>query len=134
MKHNNVPRLFAISLVMLILASACAGGTFTIEDGSFKASNACDGEGTLEWRMQSGKVAVTARGNVQTFMRQAGMPSAWCNGLRHVWIGEVTHAGYTFESSSDNPLQFVVDSDKGYYYEQGTGTVTTPDGEVVTLP
>ena len=134
MKYNRVSRLLAISLVVLILASACAKGPFTIKDENFAASNVCDGEGVLELRMEGGELTVAARGDIQTFMRQSGFPSAWCHGLRHVWIGEATHAGYTFESSPDDPLQFVVDRDKGYYYEQGTGTITTPDGEVVTLP
>lgn len=58
----------------------------------------------------------------------------WCYGAKHTWQGEATYAGYTFESSPDDPLQFVVDRDKGYYYKQGTGTVTMPEGEVVTLP
>lgn len=133
MNPKHIIRLIAISLAIVILASACSG-TFKIDDENFAASNACDGEGTLEWQMSGGQPKITARGEVQTFMRQSGMPSAWCHGFRHVMVGEVTHAGYTFTSSADDPLQFVVDRDKGYYYEQGTGTVTTPDGDVVSLP
>ena len=133
MDYIRALRFLVVGLAVIILASACTG-SFTIEDEDFTASNACDGEGTLEFRMESGELRVTARDDVQTFMRQSGMPSAWCHDLRHVWIGEATYAGYTFKSSPDDPLQFVVDRDKGYYYEQGTGTVTTPDGEVVTLP
>jgi hypothetical protein len=134
MKYNKIPGLLAIGLVVLILASACAKGPFAIKDESFAASDACDGEGVLELRMEGGELKITSRDDMQIFMRQSGLPSAWCHGLRHVWIGEATHAGYTFESSPDDPLQFVVDRDKGYYYEQGTGTVTTPDREIVTLP
>ena len=58
----------------------------------------------------------------------------WCYGAEHTWIGEATYAGYTFKSSLDDPLKFVVDRNKGYSYEQGAGTVTTPDGDIVTLP
>ena len=107
---------------------------FTIKNESFAASNACDGEGVLEFKTENGDLTATARGDIKTFMRQSGLPSAWCHGFRHVWIGESTYAGYTFNSDPDDPLQFVVDRDKGYYYEQGTGTVTLPNGSVVTLP
>jgi hypothetical protein len=131
MNFNKVSRLLVVTLTVVILASGCTG-PFTIED--FSASNACDGQGTIEFRMEGGQLRATTRDDVQTFMRQSGMPSVWCHGLRHVWIGEATLEGYTFDSSPDDPLQFVVDRDKGYYYEQGTGSVTTPDGEVVTLP
>ena len=67
-------------------------------------------------------------------MRKSGLPSAWCNGTIHVWKGKVTYEGYTFESSTDDPLQFAVDKDKGYRYVEGKGTVTTPEGKVVELP
>jgi hypothetical protein len=84
--------------------------------------------------MEGGELGVTARGETQVSMRQSGMPSAWCHGFRHVWVGEVTHKGYTFKSSPDDPLQFVVDRDRGYYYEKGAGTVTMPDGKAIVLP
>ena len=131
MNRNWASMSLAVTLIVVILAGACTG-PFTIED--FSASNACDGQGTIEFRMEGGQLMATARDDVQTFMRQAGMPSVWCHGLRHVWIGEATLEGYTFDSSPDDPLQFVVDRGKGYYYDQGTGTVTAPDGEVTTLP
>lgn len=131
MSYGRVSSLFAVTLIVVILASGCTG-SFTIEDLS--ASSACDGEGTIELRMEDGQLRATARDDVQTFMRQSGMPSIWCHGLRHVWIGEATLEGYTFDSSTDDHLQFVVDRDKGYHYEQGTGSVTTPDGEVIALP
>jgi len=36
--------------------------------------------------------------------------------------------------ASDDPLQFKVDRDKGYYYIGGKGTVTTPKGKIIKLP
>lgn len=134
MKYYKVSKLLTISLVILTLASACAKGPFTIKDKKFEASDICDAEGLLELRMEDSELKITARTAIKTFMRKSGFPSAWCHGVRHVWIGTATHAGYTFESSPDDPLRFVVDRDKGYFYEQGTGTVTTPDGKVVVLP
>lgn len=134
--NGNRVLLLIILLAALALTSACVGGggAFTIKDSSFAASNACDGEGVLEFQVRSGELRVAACGSVQASYRQSGMPSAWCHGFKHVWIGQATHAGYIFESSPDDPLQFVVDRGKGYRYERGSGTVTTPDGKVVTLP
>lgn len=131
MNYERVSRSLVVTLIVVILTSGCTG-QFKIKD--FSASNACDGEGTIELRMEGGQLRPTSRGEIQTFMRQSGMPSIWCHGLKHVWIGEATFEGYTFDSRSGDPLQFVVDRDKGYYYEQGTGSVTTSDGKVVKLP
>jgi len=133
MNYSKGLRLLIVSLMVIVLASACTG-PLTIKDENFTASNVCDGEGTLELRMEGGELLMTARDELQIFMLQSGMPSSWCHGLRHIWIGEATYAGHTFKSSLDDPLQFVVDREKGYYYEQGTGTITMPEGEVVTLP
>lgn len=132
MNGGRGSKLVVIMLIVVILASGCSTGPVIIEE--FSASNVCDGEGTIELQTVGGQLRATARDDVQTFMRQTGMPSIWCHGLKHVWIGEATLEGYTFDSSLDDPLQFVVDRDKGYYYEQGTGSVTMPDGEIIKLP
>ncbi len=58
----------------------------------------------------------------------------WCYGAKHTWIGTLTYAGYTFASDENTPLQFMVSEDQGYVYVDGKGTVTFPDGSVVTLP
>jgi hypothetical protein len=58
----------------------------------------------------------------------------FCYGAKHTWIGTLTYAGYTFASDATDPLQFEVVQDQGYVYTAGTGTVTSPDGSVVTLP
>jgi hypothetical protein len=58
----------------------------------------------------------------------------WCYGAKHTWIGKLTYAGYTFASDENDPLQFVVDKNKGYAYIKGKGAVTLPDGTIVPLP
>jgi hypothetical protein len=63
---------------------------------------------------------------------QAGL-TWWCYDARHTWIGTLTYAGFTFASDADDPLQFTI-TPKGYLYVKGKGTVTMPDGSVVTLP
>jgi hypothetical protein len=60
-----------------------------------------------------------------------GRPVVWGWGAKHTWLGKLTYAGYTFDSYSNDPLQFTVDKDKGYVYIKGTGTITLPDGRVV---
>jgi hypothetical protein len=58
----------------------------------------------------------------------------WCYNARHTWLGTLTYAGYTFASDPKDPLQFMVDQTRGYVYVGGKGTVTSPDGKVVSLP
>ncbi len=58
----------------------------------------------------------------------------FCYGAKHTWIGTLTYGGYTFISDKDEPLQFMVDKDKGYVYVKGKGTVKMPDGKTVKLP
>ena len=66
-------------------------------------------------------------------IHQGGL-TIWCYGAKHTWIGNLTYGGYTFESDENNPLQFILDRDKGYSYLSGQGTVTQPDGSSVELP
>ena len=63
-----------------------------------------------------------------------GQIVVFCYGAKHTWIGTLTYSGYTFTSDATDPLQFTVVKDQGYVYVGGTGTVTSPDGSVVTLP
>jgi len=119
----------------LITFFTCAcGGPLTIKDKKFKASNACDGEGEIEFFMQNGELVAKARSNLQTYMKKIGLFSAWCHGIKQIWKSKATYAGYTFDSSIDEPLQFKVDRNKGYCYLKGKGTVTTPVGKVIKLP
>jgi hypothetical protein len=58
----------------------------------------------------------------------------YCHKAKHTLIGEVSIFNYLFKSDNDNPLQFVVDKDKGYVYVKGKGTITKPDGKIINLP
>ncbi len=127
---KNVLGIIVISLILLCFVNACGTGVYTIKDDNFTASDICDGQGV--WVLHS--EGATAQGDISVTMLKDGFPNIWCHGLTHMWVGEATYAGYTFKSSQDDPLYFVVDRQKGYYYIKGSGTVTEPDGKVVTLP
>ena len=58
----------------------------------------------------------------------------WGYGAKHTWIGKLVYAGYTFDSDANDPLQFMVDKEKGYIYVKGKGVVIEPDGKKVSLP
>ena len=119
----------------LIVGFACSPRPYSIESEEFEASDACDAEGTYEVHTEEGRVTAKALGEIQAeFHQSAGFGvTLWCHGLRHVFSGRVEHGGYVLESDPENPLQFVVDRDLGYYYEKGAGTVTSPDGEQETF-
>jgi hypothetical protein len=61
-------------------------------------------------------------------------PVFWAPGVTHTWVGKNNILGYTFNSDTDWPLVFKVDEKKGYRYLRGKGSVTMPDGKVVSLP
>ena len=65
---------------------------------------------------------------------RAGGLTIWCYGAKHTWMGKLTYGGYTFDSDENSPLQFTLDSRKGYIYLSGKGNVTQPDGKIVELP
>jgi len=134
MKNYRILRLLLIGLITFFLANACTRAPFTIEDEKFVASDICDAEGKFKMVMHRGKLASQALTGIKVHMIKDGLPSPWCHGVKHVWVGKATHGGYTFQSSADDPLQFVVDRNKGYYYEKGKGTVTTPNGKVIQFP
>jgi len=131
-----VKRLFPVLLLVAVIAvlSGCSSGTFTIKSKDFQASDTCDATGTVEISMESGQVQVKARSDYKAKMLKNGMPSQWCNGATHQFVGTVKASGYTFESDTNKPLQFVVDRGKGFYYLAGKGSVTDPQGKVTTLP
>lgn len=106
---------------------------FIIPD-DFKASEVCDGHGQVEILMDNDTVQATTRPGLSTKMIKNGMPSAWCHGLQHIFIGKVELNKYIFESDLNNPLQFVIDRQKGYVHQKGKGTVTAPDGSITKLP
>jgi hypothetical protein len=63
-----------------------------------------------------------------------GIMEIWDDHAKHTWIGTLSYAGYTFESSASDPLQFQVEKNRGYVYLKGTGRVRTPDQKVIDLP
>lgn len=135
MVYKSILKIIIISLILLTFVFACGTGTYTIKDENFAATDAADGEGVLEIRESSDGVKVTAQGDVKFQWHQAGPGfTPWAHGLVHVYVGEVNYAGYTFNSSADDPLHFVVHRDRGFYYKKGAGTVTTPDGDEINLP
>ena len=126
----------ALAIVASIM-SGCGGSGesgLTIDDPAFAASNVCDGEGTYEVSMDGEDLSATAIGDVETSMISDGMPSVWCHGLHHRFVGHVEIEGYAFDSDASDPLEFAVDRDDGFHYVAGTGTVEQPNGDVVTLP
>ncbi len=133
---RNMKKLFRIVLFTIAAAnlSGCGSGTFTIKNDDFQATDICDAEGTYEISMNYGEVQVKAQSDIQAQMLKDGFPSIWCHGLSHQFIGTVSLYGFTFNSDASEPLKFMVDRKKGYYYISGKGTVTDPDGKVTTLP
>ncbi len=106
---------------------------YAIKDDKFSASNVCNGIGKIEIKTINGKLTATQKAGTSYQMIRTGGPSIWCNGLTHIWVGTSVFEGYTFSSDTINPLHFKVDRDKHYYYENGKGTITTPDGNVIKL-
>jgi hypothetical protein len=59
----------------------------------------------------------------------------WCYGAEHTWmVDEATYEGYVITSHELNPLLFRVDKEDGYLYVSGEGTVTMPNGNIISLP
>ena len=135
MSKYNLLKALLISLIITSVISAC-GEPFTIKDKKFKADDVCDAieEVKIELKMENNKLVMKPLTEFHVYMRKTGMPSAWCHGIKNIWKGKTSYAGYTFDSSKDDPLQFKVDRNKGYYYLKGERTVTRPDGKVIKLP
>jgi len=126
--------LFGLFVTTLAIISSCSSGAFTIEDENFHATDVCDAEGTYEIFMEIGGIRAKAQVDIQVHMLLDGIPSLWCHGLIHQFVGTVNIFGYTFESDENEPMQFKVDRKKGYYYVAGRGTITDPEGRVTVLP
>ena len=103
---------------------------FAITDPKFEAAyrGACNTDATI----------TSVEGNSfeaggQISIRNGAL-ALWCYGAKHTWKGRLTYAEHVFDSDNESPLQFMVDKDEGYVYLGGKGTVTLPDGTVITLP
>jgi len=120
--------LIAVPALLIVMLACGGGGPFTIEDLS--ADTGCTGDGTMEILADG---SVRAVGDIQYEMLTDGLPSPWCLNLVHRWLDTMDVEGYSFDSDPGDPLEFTV-MEAGYTYASGSGTVTTPDGDVVTLP
>jgi len=103
---------------------------FALTDQAFEASY----KDTCETDIQITEVdgtSLTVSGDIS--MRNSTWV-IWCYGAKHTWIGTLTYAGFTFASDASDPLQFIIDQNRGYVYLAGKGSVTSPDGAVVSLP
>jgi major membrane immunogen (membrane-anchored lipoprotein) len=107
------------------------GGSYAIEDRAFEPVVEGDCGCDIEILSVDGESFVLVKGTLSIV---GGEVTLWCYGAKHTWVGCISYAGYTFDSDADNPLQFMVDREKGYLHIRGKGTVTQPDGEVVSLP
>ena len=120
-------RLVALLGALVLAASACSSGPFTIE---WYPSSGCSADGTLIVLEAGGLQSV---GQIQYQMSSAGSPSMWCEGLIHQFQDGAEISDWVFTSEAGDPLTFEVTAD-GYVYVEGTGSVTDPDGKVTTLP
>jgi len=108
--------------------SSCSS-PFEIND--LKADKNYQGKCSTELTFSSSNGQVMSSGSMSTDTN--GYSSAWCEGAKHTYKGKVAFDGYTFESDGASPLQFEVDK-TNYVYVTGKGTITMPDGTIVSLP
>jgi len=104
--------------------------SFVLTDTAFEA----DYKDTCETNVQITEVNGTSLSVSGDISMRNSKFVIWCYGAKHTWIGTLTYAGYTFASDASNPLQFIIDQNRGYVYIGGKGSVTLPDGAVVNLP
>jgi len=105
--------------------------TFVITDKAFSPED-CQSNTVLEINDVKGEsFSITVKqGNLAI---RGGRMTIWCRGIEHIWIGKLSYASHTFDSTADDPLRFLL-VEGGYQYVGGAGTVTLPDGTRVTLP
>jgi protein-disulfide isomerase len=127
MNHRRLSMLVAVSLLGLALLTGCSP-SLTIKD--LKADEKYQGSCQIELELSSVNGGVLNSGTMQPDAN--GYMSAGCNGAKHTLIGKVSISGYLFDSDEQSPLQFRVGKG-GYAYVAGKGSVTMPDGTVVTL-
>ena len=126
--------VIALLAVFLSTLPGCGSEGFVITHEDFQASDRCEGTGTYQISVENNSIVAQAQDEIQVLMLKDGLPSIWCDGLTHQFVGTVVAFGYEFESDPTDPLEFLVDKNQGYRYVSGKGTVTDPDGKVTTLP
>jgi hypothetical protein len=114
-----------------LLPATATSRAFVITDQAFSASYKGDCNSDVQI---TGVEGTTFSISGSIISMRNGQMVIWCYGAKHTWIGTLTYAGYTFASDTGNPLQFIIDQNRGYVYLGGKGSVTSPDGAVVHLP
>jgi hypothetical protein len=104
--------------------------TFILTDSAFEASL----KDTCNTDVRITEVNGTSLSVSGTISMRNGKFVIWCYGAKHTWVGTLTYADYTFASDAADPLQFIIDKNRGYVYLSGKGSVTAPDGTVTDLP
>lgn len=122
----------AVAFGALLFTAACgdSDNSGQLSNEMFRADTGCSAEGTVEITADGQAVAGE---DVEYFLPEGGFPTIWCEGITHRWPERTELEGYVFESNPGDPLEFTVAED-GYVYASGSGTVTTPEGEVVEFP
>jgi hypothetical protein len=126
---DRVSRLKSIFLIItfsLITLPLNAKDQFSINEGDFIPEYKEECNTNIKLRMEDGKYMADGMHSVKG--------GNYCHKARHTLIGEVIIFNYLFKSDKDDPLQFVVDKEKGYVYVNGKGTITKPDGKIIKLP
>ena len=99
----------------------------------FQVKKICDARGVMIFSWKDNKLYWRDKNSVHWEYEETGTTSFFCHGMIHVWEGKVKYGFYTFISSKNDPLQFIVDKNVGYYYIGGTGKVITPEGRAIKL-
>jgi hypothetical protein len=135
MRHLiNFNSLIIIFLFSIIITSCGqVSDHMLITDEKFTVRNNCDARGVMELFTKDGKMYWKDQKKMVYIYDENGDLSLWCNGMIHIFIGKVNYGFYTFISSKDDPLQFLVDRNVGYHYISGKGKVVTPEGKVIIL-
>ena len=119
-----------LSIIVYSVLLGFAQEPFTINDNNFLANY----KGPCGTDAQIKSVNENSFGVGGQVSIKDGQFTLWCYDAKHTWIGKLRYAGYTFDSDKNNPLQFVIDKDKGYLYVKGKGTVTLPSGKIIKFP
>lgn len=128
MNIRKTLQILTILCLGLLLLISCSS-PFVIND--LKADGNYQGQCPIELTFSSVNGQVMSSGSMFTDIN--GYSSAWCEGAKHTYKGKVSFDGYTFDSDEASPLQFRVDK-TGYVYIAGKGSITMPDGSIVSLP
>ena len=118
--------IFLIITFSLITLPLNAKNQFSINEGDFIPEYKEECNTNIKLSIEDGKYIGDGMHSVKG--------GNYCHKARHTLIGKVIIFDYVFDSEKNDPLQFVVDKDKGHVYVKGKGTITKPDGKILKLP